>query len=74
MSTYRWVPRSGDANEFNRALIGEVHRDGRIFISSTMLDGTFWLRFAALTFRTHLESVDLLLGILEDKTGSLASR
>jgi glutamate/tyrosine decarboxylase-like PLP-dependent enzyme len=67
--TYRWVPDTGDANAFNRALVDEIHRDGRIFISSTMLDGKFVLRFAALTFRTHLEHVELFLEILREKVG-----
>jgi glutamate/tyrosine decarboxylase-like PLP-dependent enzyme len=64
---YRYVPRSGDANEFNRKLLEEVVADGRIFISSTMLDGEFTLRFACLVFRTHLRTVDMLLQVLKDK-------
>ncbi|NIR46709.1 MAG: amino acid decarboxylase [Gemmatimonadetes bacterium] len=73
VATYRWVPKTGDANAFNAALIDAIHRDGRVFISSTQLDGVFWLRFAALTFRTHLDTVDLLLEILEEKVGELLS-
>ncbi len=72
VATYRWVPDSGDANAFNQALVEEIHRDGRIFISSTQLDGTFVLRFAALTFRTHLEHVELFLKILKEKVGVVA--
>jgi hypothetical protein len=52
--------------------VEEIHRDGRIFISSTQLDGTFVLRFAALTFRTHLEHVELFLKILKEKVGVVA--
>ncbi|MDE2874527.1 MAG: aminotransferase class V-fold PLP-dependent enzyme [Gemmatimonadota bacterium] len=62
--TYRWVPRSGDANAFNRALVKETHRDGRVFLSSTMVDGKFQLRMAALAFRTHLDTIDLALEVL----------
>ncbi len=62
--TYRWLPERGDANAFNRALIEEVHRDGRIFLSSTMLDGKFVLRLAALAFRTHLDTIDTALDLL----------
>ncbi len=72
--TYRWVPASGDANAFNRALVDEVHRDGRVFISSTMLDGAFTLRLAALSFRTHRDTVDLLLDILDEKVKILGAR
>jgi predicted methyltransferase MtxX (methanogen marker protein 4) len=48
-------------------LLEEVVADGRIFISSTMLDGEFTLRFACLVFRTHLRTVDMLLQVLKDK-------
>ncbi len=52
----------------------EIHRDGRVFVSSTMLNGKFVLRLAALTFRTHKETIDLLLDILREKVESLAAR
>ncbi len=74
VATYRWVPGSGDANAFNQALVDEIHRDGRVFISSTMLDGRFTLRMAALTFRTHKDTVDLLLDVLEEKVAVLSAR
>jgi glutamate/tyrosine decarboxylase-like PLP-dependent enzyme len=74
VATYRWVPEAGDVNEFNQALVDEIHRDGRVFVSSTMLDGNFVLRLAALVFRTHLETIDLLLAILKEKVDELTAR
>lgn len=71
VSTYRWVPRVGDANAFNRALIREIHRDGRVFVSSTTLDGKFVLRLAVLAFRTHLDQIDSTLKILAQKVRGL---
>ncbi|MFQ5903661.1 MAG: pyridoxal phosphate-dependent decarboxylase family protein [Candidatus Binatia bacterium] len=65
--TYRYVPKRGDANEFNRRLIQEVQKDGRIFLSSTILDGKFVLRLAVLSFRTHLDWIDLALKVLWEK-------
>jgi len=65
--TYRWLPENGDANIFNKRLLDEVVADGRVFISSTMLNGEFTLRFACLAFRTHLKTVDTLLTVLKDK-------
>lgn len=62
--TYRWMPESGDANAFNQALVAETHRDGRVFFSSTTIDGKFVLRMAALAFRTHLNTIDLALEVL----------
>lgn len=63
---YRFVPDGRDANAFNADLITSMHRDGRIFISSTMIEGQFWLRMAALCFRTHLHHIDLLLEMLTE--------
>ncbi|MCC6824325.1 MAG: aminotransferase class V-fold PLP-dependent enzyme [Acidobacteria bacterium] len=63
---YRWVPKEGDADEFNQALLAHVVSDGRVFISSTMLNGRFTLRFACLSFRTHLATVDTLISLLSD--------
>lgn len=66
VAMYRWVPESGDANDFNRALVDYIHRDGRVFVSSTLVDGVFVLRAAILVFRTHLEEIDLTLDVLEE--------
>lgn len=63
--TYRWVPESGDGDAFNQALLKAVIADGRVFISSTRLNGKFTLRFACLAFRTHRETVDTLLEVLK---------
>jgi len=72
--TYRWIPRKGDANAFNKKLLEEVVADGRIFISSTMIDGKFTLRLACLAFRTHLKQIDLLLNILKEKVKMLEKK
>ena len=69
--TYRFIPKRGDANEFNKRLVDEIHRDGRVFISSTMIGGKFTLRLAVLAFRTHLETIDLTLKILREKARHL---
>ncbi|HET6266769.1 MAG TPA: aminotransferase class V-fold PLP-dependent enzyme [Acidobacteriota bacterium] len=69
--TYRYNPKSGDPNAFNKRVLDEVVKAGRVFISSTMLDGKFTLRFACLAFRTHLQTVDLLLQTLKKKVALL---
>lgn len=65
---YRYVPTTGDANEFNKRLLEAVIADGCVFISSTMLEGNYTLRFACLAFRTHLKTVDTLLEVLRTNT------
>lgn len=64
--TYRYIPKSGDANEFNKKLVEFIQKDGRCFVSSTTIDGEFWLRLAVLVFRSHLEHIDLFLEILKE--------
>ena len=66
--TYRYVPEHGDADRFNRQLVAAVQADGKVFISSTLIDGKFFLRLAVLHFRTHLLHVDYLLGLLKNLT------
>jgi glutamate/tyrosine decarboxylase-like PLP-dependent enzyme len=69
--TFRYRPRTGDANTFNRRLLEAVHEDGKVFITSTLIDGVFTLRLAVLNFRTHLDTVDYLLDLLKLKAGEL---
>ena len=63
--TYRFRPRRGDADAFNRRLVKKIQEDGRLYISSTQLDGRFTLRLAISSFRTHLEHIDEALDILQ---------
>ncbi|MBI3502567.1 MAG: aminotransferase class V-fold PLP-dependent enzyme [Bacteroidetes bacterium] len=69
--TYRWIPKKGDANEFNKKLLEAVVADGKVFISSTLLDGKFTLRLACLAFRTHLKTINTLLEVLDEKVKML---
>lgn len=67
--TYRWAPDGSsleEANAMNRRIIDDVRRDGRLFLSSTMLDGRFTLRLAVLAFRTHLRTIDLAIRLMHD--------
>ena len=68
--TFRWAPAGVGverANAVNQAIVEAVRADGRIFLSSTMLDGRFTLRMAALSFRTHRRTIDLALQILREQ-------
>jgi hypothetical protein len=64
----------GDANDLNKRLLEAVVADGRVFISSTMLGGKYTLRFACLSFRTHLEIVDTLIRVLQEKLGEVGGQ
>ena len=71
IATFRYRPRTGDPDAFNRRLLAAVHDDGRVFITSTLLDGNFTLRLAVLNFRTHLDTIDYLLDLLQRKAARL---
>ncbi len=65
----RYVPGRGDANAFNRSLLDRTHRDGRMFISGTTLDGKFALRGCVTNFRSTLADarvcIDTIVGLGE---------
>jgi glutamate/tyrosine decarboxylase-like PLP-dependent enzyme len=63
--TYRFIPAQGDADAFNKRLVEAVQADGKVFISSTLINGEFFLRLAVLHFRTHLDTIDYLLKLLK---------
>lgn len=69
--TFRYVPPSGDAGAFNRRLVQAIHDDGRVFLSSSVIDGVYTIRLACVVFRTHLDTIDLTLDILRDKVRAL---
>ncbi len=65
VATFRYIPKRGNANKFNERLVQEVQRDGRVFLSATTLNGTYTIRLAVLCFRTHRDTIDLTLKILQ---------
>jgi aromatic-L-amino-acid decarboxylase len=56
---FRYVPRRGDAEAFNMALLRRVNARRRVFLSSTRLRGQFVLRICVLSFRTHGRAVEM---------------
>ncbi len=72
--TFHWAPPGislEGCNALNQMIIDGVRRDGRVFLSSTQLDGRFTLRMAALAFRTHQRTIDLALRILREQVAAL---
>ncbi len=55
---FRYLPRSGDPDEFNERLMQHIQQEGRVMMSGTRIDGSYRLRCAILCFRTHVEHVD----------------
>jgi glutamate/tyrosine decarboxylase-like PLP-dependent enzyme len=72
--TFRWTPSGASlerTNELNRSIVEGARKDGRVFFSSTMLDGRFTLRMAVLSFRTHRRTIDLALRVLRERVAAL---
>ena len=61
---FRYLPRTGDANSFNRRLLERINASGRVFLSSTMIDDLYMLRACIVSHRTHhdrvAEAVDII--------------
>jgi glutamate/tyrosine decarboxylase-like PLP-dependent enzyme len=70
--TFRYVPESGSADEFNRRLVNALSDDGRIFRASTTIAGRFTIRLAILGYNTHLDAVDTALTVLKEKIAELS--
>jgi glutamate/tyrosine decarboxylase-like PLP-dependent enzyme len=65
---YRRVPAGWDlerVNRLNQRIVDLVKQDGRVYVSSTMIDSRYRIRYAGVTHRTHLSTVRLLLDQLE---------
>lgn len=73
VSIYRYLPENGSANEFNGQLVKEIKSDGRLFVSSTTIGDTFWIRIAVVNFRTHRRHIDLFLSVLKELVEKLKS-
>jgi len=70
---YRYVRKTENADVFNLQIIEEVKKDGRVFLSSTRINGSVWLRLAVLSFRTRLSTIDLTLEILQKTVQKIES-
>lgn len=63
--SYFWYPVSkGDENAFNEKLMKAIHKDGEVFLSSTVLKGKFVIRMAILSFRTKLKTIDKAVAMI----------
>ena len=57
-----WYPMDrGENNDFNKELIRNIQQEGKIFLSSTMIENRFVLRLCVLVFRTHKREIDIAI-------------
>ncbi len=65
--SYFWYPTDSVAiqNDFNKRLMTEIHKDGRVFLSSTVINDNFVIRMAVLSFRTKKETIDKAMAMIK---------
>lgn len=56
--SYFWYPFETDTDEKNKKLMEEIHKDGSVFLSSSIINNKFVIRIAILAFRTKKKTVD----------------
>ncbi len=54
---FRLKADAADSDRLNEELMNRVNRRGRVFLSSTRLDGRYTIRLCVLSFRTHMDRV-----------------
>ncbi|NQX98332.1 MAG: aminotransferase class V-fold PLP-dependent enzyme [Flavobacteriales bacterium] len=65
--SYFWYPSKGvNENEYNEKLMELIHNDGRVFLSSTKIDGKFVMRMAILSFRTKQVTIDKAVEMIKE--------
>ena len=60
-----------DDNHKSEQLINALHQDGRVFFSSTTINGKLWIRCAVVSFRTHLATINLALTMIKENADLL---
>lgn len=64
--SYFWYPsKEVDENIFNESLMQEIHNDGEVFLSSTIINDKFVIRLAILSFRTKLSTIDKAVSMID---------
>lgn len=74
ITAFRYLPKRGDADEFNLRLADAIRADGRTVLSTTTLDDMVVLRMAILGYNTHVDDIDLTLDLARDIARQLEDR
>jgi aromatic-L-amino-acid decarboxylase len=60
-----------ESNELNRALLDGVNRRKRVYITGTTVRGEFFLRLCVLSFRTHMDRMEMAIADIEAAAADL---
>ncbi len=65
--SYFWFPcEKSIENDFNRKLLSYIHEDGRVFMSSTIIEERFVIRMAILAFRTSIDTINKAMLMIKE--------
>ncbi|MEM6346875.1 MAG: aminotransferase class V-fold PLP-dependent enzyme [Bacteroidota bacterium] len=62
---FRYLPEQASPNDFNQAMAKAIQRSGRVFLSTTSIEGKYYLRLAIVHFRAHLEQVQYAVSFIK---------
>ena len=68
---FRYRPKKGDMEAFNRKLLAYIVKSKKLFLSSTLLHGKFVIRVCILSFRTHKAEVEEAFEIIKSAAKKL---
>jgi aromatic-L-amino-acid decarboxylase len=63
---FRRVPAQGDVDAHNRRLVGELQRDGRVYVTGAVVDGRWCLRPCMVNYRTTEDDAHALVDIVRE--------
>jgi aromatic-L-amino-acid/L-tryptophan decarboxylase len=65
------LPGCPDIDAHNRSLAHTMQQDGRVYLSSAVIDGHDWLRPCFTNVRTRAQDVDVLMAVARELGGSI---
>jgi aromatic-L-amino-acid decarboxylase len=71
---FRLKGEGGDSNRQNEELMRRVNARGRVFLSSTKLEGRYVIRLCVLSFRTHMDRVKDAVEAIRAEAGEVAAK
>jgi aromatic-L-amino-acid decarboxylase len=71
---FRYRPKIGDVDAFNRKLLNKIITSKKLYLSSTLLNGEFVIRICILGFRTHKTDVEKAFGLIKTTARNLEAR
>jgi len=60
-------------DSLNKAVLEKVQLGGRVFLSSTVIDGKFWLRACIINPRAGEDDVQSVIGVVREAAGSVSN-